>query len=154
MKLATILRRPLDALEAGSRLAKRAPLAMWQRRETTPSRVAFALAILAPAPNGDDQEPWLRVIDQLVSQGVDAEDRESGKTIRKALLKGAAIPPPSPPHDSTIQLGDDVDLVYAAICTAYREGSLREDDLVLDQRLGAVWAKHSPGDVLRIRRDF
>jgi hypothetical protein len=154
VKLATILRRPLDALEAGSRLAKRAPPSMWERRETSPSRVAFALALLAPPPKGDDQEPWLRVIDQLIGQGLDEDDKECGRAIRRALVKGAEIPSPSPAHEPTIELNDDVDLVYSAICAAYREGSLREDDLVLDRRLASVWAKHDPGDVLRIRRDF
>jgi hypothetical protein len=153
VKLATVLKRPLDALEAGSRLAKRAPPAMWERRETTPSRVAYALALLAPAPKGDEQEPWLRVIDQLVAQGLDEDDKNAARAIRRALVKGDAIPAASPKHESTMQIGDP-DHTFAALCSAYRDGTLREEDLVLDPRFGPIRDKHDLGDVLRIRRDF
>ncbi|MCZ7684284.1 MAG: SMI1/KNR4 family protein [Sandaracinaceae bacterium] len=33
-------------------------------------------------------------------------------------------------------------------------GSLREEDLLLDPRLDALWSTHDPADVLRIRREF
>ncbi len=153
LKLAAVLRYPADALEAGSRLAKRAPATTWEIRGTTPSRVAYALARVAP-PKSADQEAWLRMIDGLIAQALDDEDREATKAIRRAIVKGEATPLPSPPQEAPIEVGDDLDAVFATACDAYRDGSLRDDDLILDPRLDPVWLTHDPADVLRIRRDF
>jgi hypothetical protein len=153
LKLAVVLRYPADALEAGSRLAKRAPSSTWEIRGTTPSRVAFALSRVAP-PVGADQEGWLRMIDQLTAQALDDEDGEAIKAIRRAIVIGEAAPPPSPPQEAPIDVGDELDQTFATACESYREGSLRDDDLILDPRLDPLWATHDPADVLRIRRDF
>jgi hypothetical protein len=153
LKLAVLLGAPMDALEAASRLGKRAPSSMWERRETTPSRVAFALARVSPGPN-ENQEHWLRVFDQLVAQALDDDDAAAAKAIRAAMVKGAPIPEPSPPQESPIKIGADASATWAAICAAYRDGSLRDDDLVLDPHLAPMWKTHRAGDVLRIRRDF
>lgn len=153
LKLAAVLRYPADALEAGSRLGKRAPVATWEARETTPSRVAYTLARVAPA-HGDHQEPWLRILDQLIAQAQGDADRAAAKAIRRAVVKGERVPPPSPPLEAPIEIVDDHAALFAAVCEAYREGSLREEDLLLDPRLDALWNEHDPADVLRIRRDF
>jgi hypothetical protein len=137
LKLAAVLRYPA-----------------WERRETTPSRVAYTIAKVAPGP-GDAQEPWLRILDQLTAQALDDDDRAAAKAIRRAVVKGSPPPPPSPPCEAAIEIGDgDPTTLLAAVCEAYREGSLREEDLVLDPRLDPLWTTHDPADVLRIRRDF
>lgn len=153
LKLAAVLRYPADALEAGSRLGKRAPAATWERRETTPSRVAYTLAKVAPGPDGA-QEPWLRILDQLIAQALDDEDRDAAKAIRRAVVKGEKAPPPSPALEAPIEIAEDPAALLASVCAAYREGSLREEDLLLDPRLDALWSTHDPADVLRIRREF
>lgn len=153
LKLAALLRYPADALEAGGRLGKRAPSSMWDQRETTPSRVAYALAKVAPPP-GDAQEPWLRILDQLVGQAHDDDDRAAATAIREAMTRGAAIPPPDPPQEAPVAVGEDVEETWTRMVAAYRAGELREDDLALDPAFSAVAEKHDLADLLRIRRDF
>ena len=153
LKLASNLTYPADALEAASRLGKRAPVSTWERRETTPSRVAYAIAKVAPAA-GENQEAWLRVVDQLVAQALDDEDRAAAKAIRRAVVKGGPRPAPSPPQQAELEIVEDADALFASACEAYRAGSLRDEDLVLDPRLDALGRGHDPADLLRIRRDF
>lgn len=152
LKLAALLRYPADALEAGARLAKRAPQSMWDLRETTPSRVAYALAKVAPPP-GEAQEPWLRLFEQLVAQALDDDDRAAAEAIRDAVVGGAEAPEPDPPQEAELEVGE-VEATWAAMAQAYKDGLLREDDLLLDPRFGAVAETHDLADVLRIRRDF
>ncbi|MFK7992031.1 MAG: SMI1/KNR4 family protein [Sandaracinaceae bacterium] len=154
LKLASLLRYPADALEAGARLGKRAPEAMWDQRETTPSRVAFALARVAPPPDSDAQEPWLRILDQLVAQAVDDDDRAATTAIRAAVVEGKPAPAPEPPQEAPVTLGDDLDAVWSAMADSYRDGELREDDLLLDLRLRVLEPAHELVDLLRIRRGF
>lgn len=154
LKLAALLRYPAHALEAGARLGKRAPASMWEQRETTPSRVAYALAKLAPEP-GDEQEPWLRVFDQLVAQALDDEDREAAAAIRQAVIAGEPVPLPSPPQEEAdVEVGDDLEALWERVAQAYRDGALREDDLLLDPRFEALGQVHDLAEILRIRRDF
>ncbi|HJL17885.1 MAG TPA: SMI1/KNR4 family protein [Sandaracinaceae bacterium LLY-WYZ-13_1] len=153
LKLAALLRYPADALEAGMRLGKRAPASMWELRETTPSRVAFALAQVAPPP-GEAQEPWLRIVDQLVAQALDDDDRAASEAIRAAMVAGEPVPEPDPPQEADVEVTEDVEASWQGMLEAYRDGLLREDDLLLDPRFRAVAASHDLSDVLRVRRDF
>jgi hypothetical protein len=153
LKLAVLLRDGQAALEAGGRLGRRAPKEMWFRRETTPSRVAYALATLAPR-NAAAQGPWLRVLDQLVPQALDAADDVAARAIRRAVVQGEAPESPSPPQTATIAIDRDPKAAFAAVCAAYYSGEVRDDDLVLDTRFAALWRRFDPETVLRIRRDF
>lgn len=154
LKLASLLGYPAHALEAGARLGKRAPTSMWDERETTPSRVAYALARVAPPP-GEDQEPWFRIVDQLVSQALDDDDRAACHEIRRVLATGqGAIPSPSPSQEADIEFGDDLEALWARCAKAYLEGALREDDLLLDLRFEPLSKVHDLVDLLRIRRGF
>ena len=153
LKLASLLRYPAHALEAGTRLGKRAPSFMWDQRETTPSRVAFALARVAPK-SAEAQEPWLRIFDALVAQALDDEDRAAATGIRAAVVAGTDAPPPDPPQEAPIEVGDDVEGVWQVAVESYRAGELREDDILLDHRLRVLEPTHDPVDLLRIRRDF
>lgn len=153
LKLAVTLGYPADAFEAAARLGKRAPASTWERRETTPSRVAYAVGKAAPEPGGN-QEPWLRILDQLVAQALDDDDRDAAKAIRLAVVTGEPLPPPSPEQHAPIATEGDPATVFAAACEAYRQGLLRDEDLVLDPRLDILRSGHDPADILRIRRDF
>lgn len=154
LKLAALLAYPAQAMEAGIRLGKRAPRSMWDERETSPSRVAFALAKIAPPP-GEAQEPWLRILDQLVSQALDDEDRAATAAIRKWVVKGeGSIPAPSPTQVAEIDLVTDLEAMWLRCAEAYTAGALREDDLLLDTRLEPLWQVHDMADLLRIRRGF
>ena len=153
LKLASILRYPADALEAGTRLGKRAPASMWEFRETTPSRVAYALAKVAPPPGGH-REPWLRILDALVDQALDDDDRAAAAAIRDAVIDAGRPPPPDPPQDCEIEIGEDLDAAFQALAESYRAGALREVDLALDPRFDVLEGAHDLADLLRIRRDF
>jgi len=154
LKLAALLGKESHALEAGSRLGKRAPTFMWDERETTPSRVAFALAAVIPPP-GEAREPWLRILDQLVSQALDEEDRTATLAIRQAIVTGEGpLPPAHPEQDSELELGEDLDAAWALCVQAYTQGTLREDDLLLDPRFTRLGEKYRLADLLRIRRGF
>lgn len=153
LKLAVVLGYPADALEAGSRLGKRAPASTWERRETTPSRVAYAVASVAPKP-GADQDAWLRILDQLVAQALDDDDRAAATAIRRSVVTGDPCPPPSPPQEASIEIASEPASTFAAACDAYRAGALRDEDLVLDPRLAGLGPVHDIADILRIRRDF
>ncbi len=154
LKLASLLAYPAHALEAGVRLGKRAPSQMWELRETTPSRVAYALARVAPPP-GDEQEPWMRILDQLVAQALDPEDEAAAIGIRKAVAVGERYPPlPHPPQEAEVDVIDDLDELWVHCVAAYSAGSLREDDLLLDPRFTPLREKYDLVDLLRIRRGF
>jgi len=154
LKLAALLRYPAHALEAGGRLGKRAPSTMWDRRETSPSRVAYALAKVAPPP-GDKQEQWLRILDQLVAQALDDEDRDAAVGIRKVVALGEGpLPEPSWPQEAEIEFVDDLDTFWAHCAAAYTDGTLREDDLLIDPRFGPLGERYDLADLLRIRRGF
>ncbi|MCB9591715.1 MAG: SMI1/KNR4 family protein [Sandaracinaceae bacterium] len=154
LKLAALLDYPAHALEAGVRLGKRAPSSMWDQRETTPSRVAYALARVAPPP-GDEQEPWMRILDQLVAQALDPDDEAAAIGIRKSVATGERHPPlPHPPQEAEIELPDDLEAQWAHCAAEYKAGSLREDDLLLDPRFAALAEIHDLVDLLRIRRGF
>ncbi|MGE0787495.1 MAG: SMI1/KNR4 family protein [Sandaracinaceae bacterium] len=156
LKLAALLAYPAHALEAGARLGKRAPRSMWDQRETTPSRVAYALARLAPRET-DEQEPWLRIIDQLVAQAVDDEDAAAATAIRQAMLAGVDLPEPYPPQEGAVDELDtavDGEDAWSALADAYKRGELRDDDLLLDPSFTRVGQQRDLSDLLRIRRDF
>jgi len=154
LKLAALLAYPAQALEAGIRIGKRAPKFMWDERETTPSRVAFALTKVAPPP-GEAQEPWLRILDQLVLQALDDDDREAATAIRKVMATGGESPPaPSPIQVAEIDFVDDLEAMWLSCADAYTAGALREDDLLLDKRFEPLSEVHDLVDLLRIRRGF
>lgn len=154
LKLAALLSYPAHALEAGMRLGKRAPAFMWDQRETTPSRVAYALARVAPPP-GDELEPWIRILDQLVAQAFDEHDEAAAIAIRKAMVTGARpVPLPHPPQEAEVEPVDDLDAMWLRCADAYAAGRLREDDLLLDPRFAPLATKYALVDLLRIRRGF
>lgn len=154
LKLAALLSYPADAFEAGSRLGSRAPDEVWTERSATPSQVAYALAVVAP-PVGPGQDPWLRILDLLVSQAVDDDDRRASSAIRAAVAGGTTpLPSPHPIPEPTVIVDADLDASFARLGEAYRAGETREDDLLLDPTLRPLAARFDLADILRIRRPF
>lgn len=155
LKLAAILRRWTDALEAGARLAKRTRSSVWALRGTTPSRVAFLLGRAMRASGTIELTPWLRAVDHLVSQPQDDDDAAAVKAIRAALDEARTpIPAPSPAQSNVVPVGEDLDATFDAMKAAYAAGQLRDDDLALDPSYDPIAARHDLADVLRIRREF
>lgn len=153
LKLASLLRYPADALEAGARLSLRAPAETWEQRGATPSQVAFAMARVAPPP-GEAQAQWLRALDQLVEQALGDDDRAAVAAVRRVLVAGEGpLPTPAPPFAADVAAPDDHDAWWALLCEAYREGTVREQDL-LDPQLEPLGRSFDLADVLRIRRGF
>jgi hypothetical protein len=123
---------------------------MWEERGGTPSQAAFAIAKVAPAGQGQ----WLRLIDLLCDQALDEDDKHAAEGIRAALNAQAPLPAPHPPAEAEVTPDEDLDVWWAQLCEAYREGSVREDTLLFDVKLGPLAARFDLADVLRIRRDF
>jgi len=153
LKLAALLDRQREGLEAATRLAARAPAERWADRETTPAQVAYALARLARAAT--DRDPWIRLLDQLVEQAVGDEERSQAHAVRRALVHGGPLPAPCPPREvPAVAPQGDLALWWKEARRAYSEGALRDDDLLLDARLEPLAEAQDLTDLLRIRREF
>jgi hypothetical protein len=154
LKLAVLLGDVRAVLEVGGRLTKRTRRDVWERRGTTPSRVAFVLARAMRRAKPTDEAPWRRMLDLAKHQALDAEDQAAVDAILAAVESGGPIPPPSPPQAPAMELDPDADIAFVRMREAYTAGQLRDDDLVLDPRYDVVADSYPLVDVLRIRREF
>lgn len=155
LKLAAVLEDWRSVLEVGGRLCKRARPDTWERRGTTPSRVAFVLARAMRKSAHEDRVPWTRMLEHLSHQAQGDDDATALFAILDAATDDAvAIPLPSPPQTSEVALDSDVDIAFARVREAYAAGQLRDDDLALDPRYDAIASSYPLADVLRIRREF
>ena len=156
LKLAVLLHRLPEALEAATRLCMHAPSDKWNERDTTPATLADVIgrcARLDPAPV--ERSSWTRLLDQLVGQCWDDAQRKHVKEVRKAVVAGSALPPAQRPRDgSVVPAAADLDIWWSAAKDAYAAGVLREDDMLLDPNLDPLRAKRDLSELLRIRRDF
>ena len=64
------------------------------------------------------------------------------------------LPEPSWPQEAEIEFVDDLDTFWAHCAAAYTDGTLREDDLLIDPRFGPLGERYDLADLLRIRRGF
>jgi hypothetical protein len=154
LKLAVLLDARGAIVEAGGRLAKRTRKDVWERRGTTPSRVAFVLLRAMRKIRPGDDSAWRRMFDNLRPQALDEDDGAALKAILAAVDGDGAIPAPSPAQPAAMELPGDVDIAFVRMREAYTEGQLRDDDLVLDPRYDVVAESYPLVDVLRIRREF
>jgi len=156
LKVAALLRRPREALVAASRLAARGPRGRWEARETSPGRVAEVLATLAPRVT--DARPWLAVLDELVREAADDDDRARVERVRQGFLEGStptraaatgagSAPPPVPPFEN-------LDAWWKDLEGRYLEGSLREEELLTDPGLEPIRRGRDLGGLLRLRREL
>jgi hypothetical protein len=100
LKLAVLLRTDLAALEAASRLATPGPAALWERRETTPGRVADAVAVIASSM--ENRDAWTRIIDQLAVQAKERGEQAQIQRVRDAIRENRPLPPPRPSRAPTM----------------------------------------------------
>jgi len=149
LKIAVILDRPVEALEAAQRLSSRAPVSRWEERETTPGRVADVIARLASA--SAENKGWVRILDALVEQATDDEDHAQAHAVRRAVLHGDPLPPPRHFREEPIIAPESS---WDQARDAYIAGQLRDDDMLLDATLRPLFDAHEPSELLAIRRDF
>ncbi len=152
LKIATLLDRPRDALDAATRLCARAPKHQWPKRETTPGRVAETIALVAV--HAGDRAPWIRLLDQLVEQS-EGEDLRITKTVRSAL-QTSQPPPRLRAFESGLWTADETDpeLRWKRARQAYSDGTLRDEDLLLRPEMQELGPLRKLSELLRIRREF
>lgn len=153
LKLATLLGRLPEAQEAATRLCTRAPSDKWADRETNPSAVADVIGRCATL--AEDRGPWVRLLDQLVSQTWEEDDKEHVQTVRKAVFAREPLPETvSPREEPVVAVHPDLDTWWAAAKDAYQSGALRDDDMLLDPNLAPLGQTRDFRELLRIRREF
>ena len=153
LKLAVLLRRPTEALESLSRLSSRAPSDRWGQRETTPGKVA---EVVGPLIAGLQTDPasWLRLLEALEEQA-DEDERLVVAAISVAIDRNESLPELRP-RETELAVAPQADLEswWNECQSAYYEGRLRDEDLLLDPRLTSLRAQRDLGQLLQIRRDF
>jgi hypothetical protein len=152
LKLALLLHQIKSAYDAAKRLCARAPSGYWRQRGATPLQVADLLGHLVAEI--DPPEPLLRLLDQLAEQAPDKTQADAISQIRRAVFNGDALPATHPVRATAVAPQDDAAGFWSALEGAYREGAVREEDLLLDVAYRPL-QKHRPlADILRVRRDF
>jgi len=153
IKLAVVLGDDAAVLEAGGRLGKRAPESTWELRGTTPSRVAFLVARGMRRATRADGTPWLRILDHLLLQTYEDDDRAACTAIRAAAETTHALPEPTPAQPRKFPPTEPLAVWWSQLQAAYHGGALRDDDLALDPIYDSLPDQRAAG-LLRIRRDF
>jgi hypothetical protein len=95
----------------------------------------------------------VRLLDQLAAQA-QGDEEAAIAVLRRAVFRGEALPPTTPVRPTAVTPSADVAAFWAATAEAYREGRVRDDDLLLDPVYRPL-ARHKPlAEILSIRRDF
>jgi hypothetical protein len=149
LKIAVLLDRNIEALEAAQRLSARAPITKWEERETTPGRVADVIARIAH--RSAENKGWVRILDALVEQATDEEDHAQAHAVRRAVLHGDPLPPPRHFRQEPVLPPGST---WESAREAYIAGQLRDDDMLLDAGLRPLFEAHEAAELLAIRRDF
>jgi hypothetical protein len=153
LKIAALLGDSKAALEAATRVSARAPRPRWGQRETTPVMVADVLAVLAPRLT-PRREQLLRIYDQLVEQSDSERDKQHIVSVRKALFAEETPPAPKAVRTSSIPPSGDPKEWMAALAEAYRQGAVRDEDLLLDPAYAMARRRFTLAEILRVRRSF
>ena len=152
-KIAALLEREPEAVEAATRLCSRAPTDKWAERETTPATVADVVGYCAV--RADDRSHWVRLLDQLVRECWDDDEKAHVHAVRKAVVSKMALPPTRAPRDEPVIVAQsDVEAWWSAAKDAYHQGMLRDDDMLLDPTLAPLRQQRDFRELLRIRREF
>jgi hypothetical protein len=153
LKTAVLLNRDNSAFEAATRLAAFGPEKVWEKRETTPSRVAEVMAI--PAARAADKKPWLRTFGLLLDHTrSDTVAKTLIAALRDAVAEGRPLPPATTSRPSLVPANPDLDAWELSLRAAYMSGHLRDEDLLLDPGLAPLRESRSLGELLSIRREF
>lgn len=151
LKIAALLDRPAEALEAATRLSAPAPRARWRERETTPGRVADIIARFAI--RAKDPQPWNRLLDLLLAEADPSEEPHVREVVRRAK-SGEPLPPTIPVRPSVVAPLPDEEAWWNAIERGYLAGQVRDEDLLLDPELRPLRMRRSFATLLTMRRDF
>ncbi len=153
LKLAALLEREPEAIEAASRLCSPAPTSRWADRETTPASVADVIGQCAI--RAEDRSPWVRFLDQLVDVAWEDDEKLHVHEVRKAVVSGEALPETRAPRDEpVVPAQDELEAWWQMAREAYIAGMLRDDDMLLDPTLKPLRQQRDFTELLRIRRDF
>lgn len=152
LKVALLLRDVGAALEAGARVCARTSRSGWRARGTTPLRIADALGLLVASV--EPPEPLLRLLDLLIEQAEDPKQAAAITAIREAIFEGDGLPQPHPARPTAVPAVADFTAWWSALEVAYREGQLREEDLLLDPAYRPMRQYRDPAELLRIPREF
>lgn len=152
LKIAVLLRDARAVQEAGGRLCSRAPGARWRARETTPELVADVLGHMAAVIR--PKESLLQLFDHLREQAEDAPGREHIGAIRRAVFEGGPPPPTHPIRTLNVALSEDPDVALSSVKQAYRDGTIRDDDLLLEPGFRPLLERGLGGDIIRQARPF
>jgi len=153
LKLSALLGDGRAAWECCVRLSARAPLARWRQRETTPAHVVDVLAVVAPRVTAR-RERVLRLCDQLREQAQTEREQQHIIVVRQALqreqhppaalrTRAAGSARPEPPPANLKMLRD-----------AYRAGTIRDEDLLLEPRYASLRRDFVLAQVVREPRAF
>jgi hypothetical protein len=151
LKLAVLLGDVPAALEAGTRVSSRAPRARWRSRETKPLRVAQALSWLAEEK--EHRDTIMRLLDQLAAQA-DPADVPAIHAVRKAMFTESPMPETLATRATAVPVDPNAKKRWALLEEAYREGRVRDEDLLLDPAYGGREADPPLHLLLAIRREF
>ncbi len=152
--LAALLGRIQEGFEAASRLAAPAPPARWLQRGVSPVGVAHVVArfVIRLDPIGADR--WMGLLD-LIVETVEGPDGLQVEAVRSAVAEEREPPPwPQAPRAGLVLPSGDPGAAWEVLRTAYLEGRLRAEHLVLDPALRDAALDRPVTDLLRIRRDF
>jgi hypothetical protein len=152
LKLAVLLGDVHTAIEAGTRLCSRAPEKRWVERDTAPVVVADVVGLLVE--QGADKDVVLRLLDQLAEQSTSSSDNERVKVIRKAVFCAAPLPCTRPVSDTAVPPRSNKQQWWEALKEAYREGRVRDGDLLLDPAYRALRSERGFAQILRTYRAF
>lgn len=152
LRLAAFQRDLRAAQEAAIRLCARGPEERWAQRATTPAAVADVLGILSAHVRRKDGT--VRLLDQLIEQAPDDDERAHISAVRRAVLEAKPLPPTRAPRPTAVPPQADLAAFRAAIEQAYREGRVRDDELLLDPAYRALGEPSALADVLAIARGF
>ncbi len=154
LKTAVLIDDIRSAMEAAERLCSRAPQRRWLDRESTAGAVADVLGRIAG--RAETRESLLRLLDQLVEQVGESEDRARVVAVRKAVFSGGPLPSPSPVRPTAVPRppGASVEQWWEALVQAYLAGAVRDDDLLLDPAYRELRTHRDFSELLRLTRDF
>jgi hypothetical protein len=114
--------------------------------------VAEALGLLVAEI--DPPEPLLRLLDQLGAQAQSSAHRAAIMAIRGAVFSGDAMPATHAVRPTAVPAQAQPALWFAALEAAYRQGQVRDEDLVLDPAYRPLRQHRALSDVLCIAREF
>jgi hypothetical protein len=152
LQLAVLLGDTSRALDSAGRLCLRAPAPGWRARATTPERVAEVLSWAVP--DVDPPDPLLQLLDMLGPQASDQAQRERIAAIRHATFSGAALPPTRAVRPTAVPAQADHATWWSALEAAYRAGTARDEDLLLDPAYRPLRHHRPFSELLKIRREF